>query len=332
MASSLLDVCRFNPTAGSTTDWTYSSAVTGYQSPTAAGAVNAAVYSYRAESNDLSQWEVGFGAYNSGTGVFARTTVLFNSLGTTAKVSFSTVPQVAIVALAEDLLGSLNGLSGRRTLSVVKQIFTSSGTYTPTAGMIFCIAEGVGSGGGGGAAVGVVGSVYEGGGAGSGSYSRLLASAATIGVSQTVTIGAAGNGGAAGSNSGGAGSDVSLGALLVAKGGAGGLFGSNAQVGAGGVGGVAGTGDLTGGGEAGFPGMYANGITMPAIPPGAGGSSIFGGGAPGPGYTSGTVSAGNNATGFGSGGSGAVAPNVAANAAGGNGSKGVIFITEFVLI
>lgn len=104
MASSLLDVCRFNPAAGGTADWTYSSAVTGYQSPAAAGAVNGAVYSYRAESNDLSQWEVGYGAYNSSTGVFSRTTVLFNSSGTTSKINFSTVPQVAIVALAEDLL------------------------------------------------------------------------------------------------------------------------------------------------------------------------------------------------------------------------------------
>lgn len=104
MASNFLDVCRFNPTAGSTTDWTYLSAVTGYQSPAAAGAVNGAIYSYRAESNDLSQWEVGYGAYNSSTGVFARTTVLFNSAGTTAKINFTTVPQVAIVALAEDLL------------------------------------------------------------------------------------------------------------------------------------------------------------------------------------------------------------------------------------
>jgi len=104
MASSFINVCRFNPTLGGTTDWTYSSAVTGYQSPTAAGAGNGVIYSYRAESADLSQWEVGFGAYNSGTGVFARTTVLFNSAGTTAKINFSTVPQVAIVALAEDLV------------------------------------------------------------------------------------------------------------------------------------------------------------------------------------------------------------------------------------
>lgn len=133
MPSSFVDVCRFNPAAGSTTDWTYSSAVTGYQSPTAAGAVNGAIYSYRAESNDLSQWEVGFGAYNSGTGVFARTTVLFNSSGGTSKINFSTVPQVAIVALAEDL-ASLVGTNN----------FTNATDATSsTAGGAFTIAGGL---------------------------------------------------------------------------------------------------------------------------------------------------------------------------------------------
>ncbi|SEN66946.1 hypothetical protein [Bradyrhizobium sp. OK095] len=109
MPSSLIDVCRFNPTAGGATDWTYSSAVTGYQSPAAAGAVNGAQYSYRAESADLSQWEVGTGVYNSGAGVLTRAAVLFNSAGTTAKISFSAVPQVAVVALAEDLVRGQTG-------------------------------------------------------------------------------------------------------------------------------------------------------------------------------------------------------------------------------
>lgn len=100
--SSFLDVCRFTPTLGGSTDWTYLSAVTGYQSPTAAGAVNGAQYSYRAESADLSQWEVGVGTWNSSTGVLSRTTVLF-STNSNAKVTFSAVPQVAVVALKEDL-------------------------------------------------------------------------------------------------------------------------------------------------------------------------------------------------------------------------------------
>lgn len=102
--AAFLNVCRFNPTAGGTTDWTYSSAVTGYQSPSAAGVVNGRLYKYRAESSDLSQWELGEGAYNTGTGVLARTTVLYNSSGTTSKINFSAAPQVAIVALKEDLI------------------------------------------------------------------------------------------------------------------------------------------------------------------------------------------------------------------------------------
>jgi hypothetical protein len=102
--AAFLDVCRFNPTAGGTSDWTYASAVTGYQSLAAAGAVAGRLYKYRAESTDLSQWEVGEGAYHTSTGVLVRSTVLFNSVGTTSKINFSTVPQVAIVALKEDLL------------------------------------------------------------------------------------------------------------------------------------------------------------------------------------------------------------------------------------
>ena len=99
-----LNACCFTPSAGGTTDWTVSAAVTGYMTPAAAGAANGRLYKYRAESADLSQWEMGEGAYNSGTGVLARTTVLFNSAGNTSKINFSAVPQVAIVALAEDLV------------------------------------------------------------------------------------------------------------------------------------------------------------------------------------------------------------------------------------
>jgi hypothetical protein len=102
--AAFLNACRFNPTAGGTTDWTYSSAVNGYQSPGAAGAVSGRLYKYRAESADLSQWEIGEGSWNSGTGVLSRTAVLFNSSGTTSKINFSTVPQVAVVAIKEDLI------------------------------------------------------------------------------------------------------------------------------------------------------------------------------------------------------------------------------------
>src|SRR6185369_12790577 len=109
-------------------------------------------------------------------------------------------------------------LQANRIGKVLKQIFTSSGTYTPTTGMLYCIVECVGGGGGGGGVTGTASQIYQGGGGGSGGYSRLIASAATIGASQTVTIGAAGTAGASGSNNGGAGGDTSVGSLCIGKG------------------------------------------------------------------------------------------------------------------
>lgn len=113
-----IDGCRFFPTAGGTADWTYSSTVTGFQSPTLANAANSAVYAFRAQSGDQTQWEITTGAYNSGTGVFARTTVLYNSSGTGSaagqsgagtKISFSAIPQVAIITLAEVMVSQQIG-------------------------------------------------------------------------------------------------------------------------------------------------------------------------------------------------------------------------------
>ena len=95
----------FTPTLGGTTDWVVSAAVGGFNTPAGAGAVDGMTYKYRAESADLSQWEVGEGIYTSGTTTLTRASVSLNSLGTTAKINFSTVPQVGIVTLAQDLLG-----------------------------------------------------------------------------------------------------------------------------------------------------------------------------------------------------------------------------------
>lgn len=110
-----IDACRYSPTAGGTADWTFSAAILGYQSPALAGVTNGQTYKYRAESTDLTQWELGEGTYNTATGVLTRTTVFYNSLGSgTAagqsgagtKINFSTTPQVAIVAMKEDMLST----------------------------------------------------------------------------------------------------------------------------------------------------------------------------------------------------------------------------------
>lgn len=132
-----LTACRFNPTAGGTTDWTYSSAVTGYQSPTAATVVNGTTYRYRAESADLTQWEVGEGPYNTGTGVLSRTTVKFNSSGGTSKINFSTTPQVAVIVTADDFFQPTtltNSLSGDVSLSNVSNYFDGPSVAQGTSG------------------------------------------------------------------------------------------------------------------------------------------------------------------------------------------------------
>src|SRR5258706_1789348 len=97
---------------------------------------------------------------------------------------------------------SFNTLTGAVTTNVTKQVFTSSGTYTPTSGMLHCIIECIGGGGGGAGTSSVPGSAGAGGGGGSGGYSRSYKTAAQIGASQTVTIGTGGTGGAAGDNNG----------------------------------------------------------------------------------------------------------------------------------
>lgn len=131
MGSQFLDVCRFVPTAGGLTDWTFSFAVQGYQSPLAANAVNGALYSYRAEVADLSLWEVGYGTYSTGTGVLTRTNVLASSSGL-GKVNFTSVPQVALVALTQDLVAAPNyrGFLAGLTLSTAG----ASATFSVAAG------------------------------------------------------------------------------------------------------------------------------------------------------------------------------------------------------
>jgi len=129
-----VDVCKFNPTAGGTADFVVSSASTGYLTPAQAGAVNGATYRYRAESADLSQWEVGYGVYTSGTVTLARTTVIF-STNANAKVNFSTAPVVGLVYLAEDAVSSKNNLSElqsaatARTNLSVRELLTAARTY-----------------------------------------------------------------------------------------------------------------------------------------------------------------------------------------------------------
>jgi hypothetical protein len=105
---SFVDACKFRAASAGAGDFVVSAAVQGFQTPAQAGASNGLVYRYRAENFDLSEWEVGYGIYTSGTLTLARTTILANHNGTTSAVNFGTRPYVGIVILAMDLASNAN--------------------------------------------------------------------------------------------------------------------------------------------------------------------------------------------------------------------------------
>ena len=253
----------------------------------------------------------------SGTGNVLLATALASTYAALAS------PTGTGTATWPNLVGStsikLNGSPVFDKINVV--LFTSSGPYTPTTGMVFCIVRMVGGGGGGAGVSSTANSV--GGGGGSGGYIEALETATNIGASQTITIGASGAAGASGGGTGGAGGTTSVGSLLSCTGGSGGNY--NSSYVAGGGGGVptvtTGAALVSMTGQAGASGGNLNTA-------GGGGSNPMGYGAPTITTDSGTSVVGTAGTGYGAGGSGAVSKGTAE--AGGAGTKGYVVITEFL--
>lgn len=214
------------------------------------------------------------------------------------------------------------------------QTFTANGTYTPTDGMIYCIIEVVGGGGGGGGVdAPAIGHQCAAGGGGAGGYARIVVDAATIGASQSVTVGAGGNGGPAGNNAGSTGGTTSVGSIVSATGGVGGSGCPSAAFNniSGGLGGAGSGGDINSSGAPGSMGLsFIIAIVANYNSSGKGADSLYGGGGRSVSDTGpGAGVAGENATNYGSGGSGA-ASRATNSAAGGNGSGGIVIITEFI--
>lgn len=195
------------------------------------------------------------------------------------------------------------------------QSFTTSGTYTATAGAKNILVKCVGGGGAGGAYIST-NNFTSGGGGGAGAYSESWLSVSSAN-GQTVTIGSGGSGGA---GNGGSGTGTSLGSLVTAGGGSGALANNGANAGAGGAGGSAGTANIiASGGAAGSGGIYDSasfGL------PGMGGDSLLGGGA-----KAAVNTAGSNAPGYGGGGSGAGGSTSSRD--GGDGHDGILIIYEY---
>ncbi len=214
-------------------------------------------------------------------------------------------------AAAGKVLGANGGWVAAAGILVQRQVFTASGTYTPSAGLLYADVEVIGGGGGSG--------YTRSGGGGAGSYSKSVLTAAAIGSSQAVTIGAAGVGGATSGTSGTNGGNSAFGTLVTAHGGNGSVSGSGYTV-YGGAGGAAGTGNIAIAGQSGGLGGYYSALEAA----GAGGSTMYGAG----GQITDATSTGINATGYGAGGG----ASMEASTAGGNGSAGIVIVTEYCAV
>lgn len=205
--------------------------------------------------------------------------------------------------------------------------FTTSGTYVPSANLLFAqVCAKAGGGGGGVGDASGSGVIALGGGGGEGAFVEGFLTAAQIGASQSVIIGAGGAGGTVSNWGGSTGGTTSLGSLFSADGGVGGVgisSTSGTTGGGGGAGGSGGSGSLI---TPGAPGGNSNAGTTNTA--GMGGGN---GGAPSVGVAGSSPASVTGNGGFansGGGGGGGVGYGSAAN--GGAGGSGFLKIIEYI--
>lgn len=99
----LLNRCRFEAGSAGTADFDDGTAVQGFLNLADAGAVNGRIYPYGAENATRTEWEIGYGTYDSGGGALERTSIVASSNSDNA-VNFGTNPVVFISPLVAEFI------------------------------------------------------------------------------------------------------------------------------------------------------------------------------------------------------------------------------------
>lgn len=245
-----------------------------------------------------------------------------------------------IISASDNILQAIQKLDGNNAMTGIVTVFTSNGSYTPTAGMKWITVECLGGGGAGGTApaTGTTTCAASGGGGGGGYRKVLITKAQLSGSSFAVTIGMGGTANSA-AGVGGNGGASSFSSLVTANGGIGGIQSaavSNGVVAQGGAGGA--TSSTTGSlmfslnGKNGEAGYSTTASTTRFFKGGNGGESFLGSG--GINNIAVAVAAGTTTfiptNEYGGGGAGVtLTGNVSLVRQGQAGAPGVVIITEF---
>ena len=129
MALVLKDRVVENASAPGTGTVTLLGAVTGYQSFATIGNGNTTYYTIADVGGN--NWEVGIGTYTSSGTTLSRDTVISNSLGTTAKINFSSGTQTVFVTYPAEQSVNLDASGNATALGTVASATLTNATGLP---------------------------------------------------------------------------------------------------------------------------------------------------------------------------------------------------------
>lgn len=245
----------------------------------------------------------GFSTYTTGDILYASASNVLSKLG------IGSTGQVLTVAGGVPTWAPVPSTASS-TVDYFIASTTPTSTWTKPAGLKYVVIEVIGGGGSGGNEAFTT-AASAGGGAGG--YCKRTLPAASLGSTETVTVGAGGAAQASSGATGNTGNTSSFGSWCSSTGGTGGGGSTSSNNRAGGSGGTGSGGDLNVPGNAGEGG---SGTAAASAVPGIGGGSFFGGGAGG--------NAGNGSNGGGGSGIGA-----GSTGAGGAGGTGMVIINDY---